>query len=59
MSSIEMDSSVKSFKGYGKVDETEEQAFKKKTRKRLIILIISCIVLLNHYIQTKQFVILI
>uniref|UniRef100_A0A7N2R440 pectinesterase n=1 Tax=Quercus lobata TaxID=97700 RepID=A0A7N2R440_QUELO len=33
MSSIEMDSSVKSFKGYGKEDETEEQAFKKKTRK--------------------------
>ena len=41
ISSIEMDSSIKSFKGYGKVDEIEEQAFKKKTRKRLIIVIIS------------------
>lgn len=41
-----MDSSIKSFKGYGKVDEIEEQAFKKKTRKRLIILIISSIVLI-------------
>lgn len=41
-----MDSSIKSFKGYGKVDEIEEQAFKKKTRKRLIIVIISSIVLL-------------
>ena len=46
ISSIEMDSSIKSFKGYGKVDEIEEQAFKKKTRKRLIIVIISSIVLL-------------
>ena len=59
MSSIEMDSSIKSLKGFGKVDETEEQTFKKKSRKRLIILIISSIVLLNHYTQTKQFVILI
>ncbi|XVF27150.1 hypothetical protein REPUB_Repub14bG0081800 [Reevesia pubescens] len=38
--------SIKSFKGYGKVDEVEEQAFKRKTRKRLIILIISIVVLL-------------
>ncbi|KAA8541574.1 hypothetical protein F0562_022726 [Nyssa sinensis] len=37
--------SIKSFKGYGKVDEIEEQAFRKKTRKRLIIVIVSCIVL--------------
>ncbi|XWS12223.1 hypothetical protein CRYUN_Cryun37aG0071400 [Craigia yunnanensis] len=37
--------SIKSFKGYGKVDELEEQAFKRKTRKRLIILIISILVL--------------
>ncbi|RXH88929.1 hypothetical protein DVH24_000528 [Malus domestica] len=38
--------SVKSFKGYGKVDELEEQAFKRKTRKRLIILSVSTVVLL-------------
>ncbi|KAL6335381.1 hypothetical protein AAG906_029624 [Vitis piasezkii] len=37
--------SIKSFKGYGKVDELEERAFKRKTRKRLIILIISSVVL--------------
>ncbi|KAJ0075215.1 hypothetical protein Patl1_33857 [Pistacia atlantica] len=36
---------IKSFKGYGKVDPAEEQAFRKKTRKRLIILIVSAIVL--------------
>ncbi|KAK7845206.1 pectinesterase 1, partial [Quercus suber] len=41
-----MDSSIKSFKGYGKVDEIEEQAFKKKKRKCLTIVIISSIVLL-------------
>ncbi|KAK7855295.1 pectinesterase 3 [Quercus suber] len=41
-----MDSSIKSFQGYGKVDEIEEQAFKKKTRRRLIIVIIPSIVLL-------------
>ncbi|XP_048441902.1 pectinesterase 3-like [Pyrus x bretschneideri] len=38
--------SVKSFKGYSKVDELEEQAFKRKTRKRLIILSVSTVVLL-------------
>ncbi|KAL2516504.1 Pectinesterase 1 [Forsythia ovata] len=36
---------IQSFKGYGKVDPQEEQAFKRKTRKRLIILGISLIVL--------------
>ncbi|XP_039060018.1 pectinesterase 3-like [Hibiscus syriacus] len=30
--------SIKSFKGYGKLDEAEERAFKQKTRRRLIIL---------------------
>ncbi|KAE9595859.1 putative pectinesterase [Lupinus albus] len=39
--------SIKSFKGYGKVDELEQQSFQKKTRKRLIILIVSSIVLLT------------
>ncbi|KAI9119714.1 hypothetical protein K1719_009103 [Acacia pycnantha] len=38
--------SVKSFKGYGKVDELEQRAFQKKTRRRLIILGVSCIVLI-------------
>uniref|UniRef100_A0A5B6ZFC8 Pectinesterase n=1 Tax=Davidia involucrata TaxID=16924 RepID=A0A5B6ZFC8_DAVIN len=42
--------SIKSFKGYGKVDEAEEQAFRKKTRKRLIILIVSSIVLVTAII---------
>lgn len=37
--------SINSFKGYGKVNEIEEQAFRRKTRKRLIILIVSSIVL--------------
>lgn len=37
--------SIKSFKGYGKVDELEQQAYQKKTRKRLIILGVSCVVL--------------
>ncbi|XP_022884988.1 pectinesterase 1-like isoform X2 [Olea europaea var. sylvestris] len=36
---------IKSFNGYGKVDPQEELAFKRKTRKRLIILGISLIVL--------------
>lgn len=36
---------IRSFKGYGKVDELEQQAFRRKTRKRVIILIISSIVL--------------
>lgn len=36
---------IKSFKGYGKVDPQEEQAFRRKTRKRLFILIISSIIL--------------
>ncbi|XVE51777.1 hypothetical protein DITRI_Ditri02bG0068400 [Diplodiscus trichospermus] len=38
--------SIKSFKGYGKVDELEEQAFNRKTRRRLIVLIVSIVVLL-------------
>ncbi|GAU31991.1 hypothetical protein TSUD_359360 [Trifolium subterraneum] len=37
---------MKSFKGYGKVDEIEQQAFQKKTRKRIIIIIISTVILL-------------
>ena len=37
--------SIHSFKGYGKVDPVEEQAFKRKTRKRLMILIVSFVVL--------------
>ena len=37
--------SIHSFKGYGKVDLVEEQAFKRKTRKRLMILIVSSVVL--------------
>lgn len=36
---------MKSFKGYGKVDEIEQQAFQKKTRKRITIIIISSIIL--------------
>ncbi|GAY60323.1 hypothetical protein CUMW_201100 [Citrus unshiu] len=36
---------IRSFKGYGKVDELEQQAFRRKTRKRVIILIISSIAL--------------
>ncbi|KAF5931662.1 hypothetical protein HYC85_027833 [Camellia sinensis] len=36
---------IKSFKGYGKVDPVEERAFKRKTRKRIVIVIISSIVL--------------
>ncbi|GMH22014.1 hypothetical protein Nepgr_023857 [Nepenthes gracilis] len=37
---------IKSFKGYGKVDVLEQQAFQKKTRRRLLLIIISCVVLL-------------
>ncbi|KAI7737966.1 hypothetical protein M8C21_004928 [Ambrosia artemisiifolia] len=37
---------IKSFKGYGKVDPAEEQAFRRKTRKRLIILTVSVVLLL-------------
>lgn len=36
---------MKSFKGYGKVDDLEEQAFRRKTRKRFIILGLSTVVL--------------
>ncbi|PSS18148.1 Pectinesterase [Actinidia chinensis var. chinensis] len=36
---------INSFKGYGKVDPIEEKAFRRKTRKRLIILIASSVVL--------------
>ncbi|CAA0816151.1 Pectinesterase 1 [Striga hermonthica] len=37
---------VRSFKGYGKVDELEQAAFRRKTRKRIIILSISSVLLL-------------
>lgn len=37
--------SVNSFKGYGKVNEAEDLALKKKTRKRLLLLSISVVVL--------------
>ncbi|KAK6153535.1 hypothetical protein DH2020_013174 [Rehmannia glutinosa] len=37
---------VQSFKGYGKVDELEQAAFRRKTRKRIIILSISLLLLL-------------
>lgn len=37
---------VKSFKGYGKVDELENADFKRKTRKRIIILSISLVLLI-------------
>ncbi|KAM7480664.1 hypothetical protein LguiA_028877 [Lonicera macranthoides] len=43
---------MKSFKGYGKVDELEEQAFRRKTRKRFIILGLSTIVLVAIIIGT-------
>lgn len=36
---------IKSFKGYGKVDEAEERSFQKKARRRLIILGVSFLVL--------------
>ncbi|XWS64830.1 hypothetical protein CRYUN_Cryun05aG0038000 [Craigia yunnanensis] len=38
--------SIKSLKGYGKVEELEEKAFKRKTRRRFIIFIISIVMLL-------------
>ncbi|XP_073311256.1 pectinesterase 3 [Primulina huaijiensis] len=38
---------INSFKGYGKVDELEQQAFRKKTRKRLIIISISAVLLIG------------
>ncbi|XVE70787.1 hypothetical protein DITRI_Ditri10aG0098700 [Diplodiscus trichospermus] len=37
--------STKSFKSYSKVDEVEEQAYRKKTRKRMIIIVLSTVVL--------------
>lgn len=37
---------IKSFKGYGKVDELEQQAYQKKTRKRIIIITVSSIILI-------------
>ncbi|KAH9713886.1 Pectinesterase 1 [Citrus sinensis] len=43
---------IRSFKGYGKVDELEQQTFRRKTRKRVIILIISSIVLVAVIIGT-------
>ncbi|GKB44045.1 pectinesterase 3 [Tanacetum coccineum] len=39
--------SINSFKGYGKVDPVEEQAFQRKTRKRLVILIVSVVLLVS------------
>ncbi|XP_052181343.1 pectinesterase 3 [Diospyros lotus] len=36
---------IKSFKGYGKVDAVEDQVFRRKTRKRVIILLASAVVL--------------
>ncbi|KAK6118732.1 hypothetical protein DH2020_047537 [Rehmannia glutinosa] len=36
---------MKSFKGYGKVDEHDEAAFRRKTRKRFIILSVSLVLL--------------
>lgn len=39
--------SINSFKGYGKVDEVEELAFKRKKRRRLITLIILILLLLT------------
>ncbi|CAK7356441.1 unnamed protein product [Dovyalis caffra] len=38
--------SINSFKGYGKVDEVDQQAFRRKTRKRWIIVVVSSVVLL-------------
>ncbi|KAL0414992.1 UNVERIFIED_CONTAM: Pectinesterase 3 [Sesamum latifolium] len=37
---------IKSFKGYGKVDELEQAAFRAKIRKRIIILAISSVLLI-------------
>ncbi|CAN1827813.1 Pectinesterase 3 [Linum perenne] len=37
---------MKSFKGYGKVDEAEELAFRQKTRRRFIIFGVSSVILL-------------
>ncbi|KAL6496901.1 hypothetical protein OROGR_028830 [Orobanche gracilis] len=37
---------VKSIKGYGKVDELEEAAFRRKTRKRIVIISISAVLLI-------------
>ncbi|KAF7843685.1 pectinesterase 3 [Senna tora] len=38
--------SIQSFKGYGKVDEIEQQAYQKKTRKRFLILGVSIAILI-------------
>ncbi|KAL5698593.1 pectinesterase [Ranunculus cassubicifolius] len=40
-----MNDNVQSFKGYGKVDEKEQRAFRQKTRRRCIIIVVSVIVL--------------
>ncbi|KAL6568339.1 hypothetical protein OROHE_004023 [Orobanche hederae] len=37
---------VKSIKGYGKVDELEEAAFRRKTRKRIVIISFSVVLLI-------------
>ncbi|KNA25947.1 hypothetical protein SOVF_001630 [Spinacia oleracea] len=49
---------IKSFKGYGKVDETEEAAFQKKVKKRIIIISISAIILFAVIIATVAGVLL-
>ncbi|XP_010261670.1 PREDICTED: pectinesterase 3-like [Nelumbo nucifera] len=36
---------IKSFKGYGKIDEPEEREFRRETRKRLIIIAVSAFIL--------------
>ncbi|KAL1207307.1 Pectinesterase 1 [Cardamine amara subsp. amara] len=41
---------VKSFKGYGKVDEAQDLALKRKTRKRLFLVGISVVVLVGLFI---------
>ncbi|KAL1551811.1 pectinesterase [Salvia divinorum] len=38
---------VKSFKGYGKVDERDDGEFRRKSRKRLIILAVSAVLLIG------------
>nr|GMC73081.1 pectinesterase 3 [Ipomoea batatas] len=39
--------SINSFKGYGKVDPAEEQAYRRKTRKRIIIVVVSAVLLVG------------
>lgn len=37
---------IKSFKGYGKVEEVEQHAFQKKTRRRLVLIGVSAVILI-------------